>query len=201
VREKNIPIEVIEIKDTVIAFAWEPRGERFATVMTADAINPERGLAGLRTNINFYMLEKAAKTAIINNFKLIRTPHHSIILITGSIDKKQLNSIFWCPKGRFVAFANLGRGITQFEFEIYDCDYEGDNKDINKELNANIMGIHTGETFGTTDVEWDPTGRYIATSSSSWKHAVFLSPEFTDNSLKMGIKSVISREWFCMKHL
>ena len=72
VREKNIPVEVVEVKDTVIAFAWEPKGERFATVMTADVINPERGLAGLRTNINFYMLEKATKTAVINNFKLIR---------------------------------------------------------------------------------------------------------------------------------
>jgi translation initiation factor 3 subunit B len=72
VREKNIPVEVIEVKDTVIAFAWEPKGERFATVMTADAINTERGLAGLRTSVNFYMLEKAAKAAVINNFKLIR---------------------------------------------------------------------------------------------------------------------------------
>jgi len=41
--------------------------------MTADVINPERGLAGLRTNLNFYMLEKATKAATINNFKLIRT--------------------------------------------------------------------------------------------------------------------------------
>jgi len=72
VREKNIPVEVIEVKDNVIAFAWEPKGERFATVMTADTINPERGLAGLRTNINFYMLEKSTRTAGINNFKLIR---------------------------------------------------------------------------------------------------------------------------------
>jgi len=83
-----------------------------------------------------------------------------------------LNTIFWSPKGRFVAFANLGRGITQFDFEIYDCDYEGENKDLNKELNANIMAINIGETYGTTDIEWDPTGRYIATSSSFWKHTV-----------------------------
>jgi translation initiation factor 3 subunit B len=71
----NIPvevIEVIEVKDTVIAFSWEPKGERFATVMTADIINSERGLAGLRTNINFYMLDKATKASVINNFKLIR---------------------------------------------------------------------------------------------------------------------------------
>jgi len=94
------------------------------------------------------------------------------VLTAGSIDKKQLNTIFWSPKGHFVAFANLGRGITQFDFEIYDCDYEGDNKDVNKELNANIMAVNIGETYGTTDIEWDPTGRYIATSSSFWKHTV-----------------------------
>ena len=88
------------------------------------------------------------------------------------MDKKQLNTIFWSPRGRFVVFANLGRGITQFDLEIFDCDYEGDNKDINKELNANIMAINVGESYGTTDIEWDPTGRYIATSSSFWKHAV-----------------------------
>jgi translation initiation factor 3 subunit B len=73
VREKSIPVEVIEVKDTVIAFAWEPKGERFTTVMTADVVNPERGPAGLRTNINFYMLEKGSKSAVINNFKLMRT--------------------------------------------------------------------------------------------------------------------------------
>lgn len=83
--------------------------------------------------------------------------------------------------------------------EIYDCDYEGDNKDINKELNANIMCINAGDSYGTTDVEWDPTGRYIATSSSSWKHGVsdfFIS---TNNRLKTATKSVISKAQYYMK--
>ena len=171
VREKNIPVEVLEVKDTVIAFAWEPKGERFTTVMTADAINPERGLAGLRTTLNFYTLDKGTKTAGISNFKLIRM-FKLDKTDEGAVDKKSLNSIFWSPKGRFVSFNNLGRGITQFDMEIYDCDYEGDNKDINKELNANIMCVNAGDSYGTTDVEWDPTGRYIVTSSSSWKHGV-----------------------------
>ena len=88
VREKSIPVEVIEVKDTVIAFAWEPKGERFATVMTADVINPERGPAGLRTNINFYMLEKGGKTAVINNFKPIRTPPKPFIMTVGVDDDR-----------------------------------------------------------------------------------------------------------------
>ena len=36
VREKDIPVEVIEVKDTVIAFAWEPKGERFTIITTND---------------------------------------------------------------------------------------------------------------------------------------------------------------------
>lgn len=119
-------------------------------------------------------------------------------LTAGSIDKKQLNTIFWSPKGRFVAFANLGRGITQFDFEVYDCDYEGDNKDLNKELNANIMAVNVGETYGTTDIEWDPTGRFIATSSSFWKHTVYyplLKPVLI-SSWKTAIKSETSRGLF-----
>ena len=114
-----------------------------------------------------------------------------------------MNTIFWSPKGRFVAFANLGRGITQFDLEIFDCDYEGDNKDINKELNANIMAIHTGESYGTTDLEWDPTGRYITTSSSFWKHNVppLLTRIVNEVSWKMVIKFVISKEPFSTKRI
>src|SRR5271170_1572560 len=115
-------------------------------------------------------------------------------LMIGSIDKKQLNTIFWSPKGRFLAFANLGRGITQFDFEIYDCDYEGENKEMNKELNSNVMAINIGESYGTTDVEWDPTGRFIATSSSFWKHTVPTPPRTPlIISWKTATKSATSR--------
>lgn len=74
-------MEVLEVKDTVIAFAWEPRGERFATVMTSDTINPDRGLAGLRTNLNFYTLDTRSKTAGISNFKLIRMSDSEMTLM------------------------------------------------------------------------------------------------------------------------
>jgi translation initiation factor 3 subunit B len=32
--------------------------------------------------------------------------------------------------------------------------------------------MNTGEHFMATDVEWDPTGRYVATAVSWWGHKV-----------------------------
>lgn len=69
---------------------------------------------------------------------------------------------------------------------------------MNKELNANIMAVNIGETYGTTDIEWDPTGRFIATSSSFWKHTVYdplLKPALI-SSWKTAIKSETLRELF-----
>ena len=35
--------------------------------------------------------------------------------------------------------------------------------------------MNTGEHFMATDVEWDPTGRYVATAVSWWGHKVGIS--------------------------
>lgn len=32
IREKEIPVDSLEVKETVFAFAWEPNGQRFAIV-------------------------------------------------------------------------------------------------------------------------------------------------------------------------
>jgi translation initiation factor 3 subunit B len=31
-KEKNVPVEILEMEDEVIAFAWEPKGHRFALI-------------------------------------------------------------------------------------------------------------------------------------------------------------------------
>ena len=58
VREKDIPVEVIEVKDTVIAFAWEPKGERFTIITTNDPNYGQPTQGALRTNVSFFYLEK-----------------------------------------------------------------------------------------------------------------------------------------------
>lgn len=156
INEKNIPVEVIEIKDTIIAFAWEPKGARFAVIQTND---PNLGSPGttLKTILAFYAFE-TAKSRNEATFKQVR-----------AIDRKTCNTIMWAPKGRFLAVATLG-GTSTFDLEFWDVDFEGDKKDDEAQFNANLQCLATAEHYGVTDIEWDPSGRYLMTSSSVWKH-------------------------------
>ncbi|KAG9292843.1 hypothetical protein G9A89_016205 [Geosiphon pyriformis] len=165
IREKDIPVEVIEIKDTVIAFAWEPKGERFAIITTNDPNNGQstQGNVTLRTSVSFYYLEKAkaGKGNENANFKLIKT-----------LEKKTFNSIFWSPRGRHVILATL-RSSTTYDLEFYDLDFEGSSEQKEQakiDPGATLQLMSTQEHYGVTDIEWDPTGRYVITSASMWRH-------------------------------
>jgi translation initiation factor 3 subunit B len=37
---------------------------------------------------------------------------------------------------------------------------------------SSVQLIGTADHYGVTDVEWDPSGRYLATSASAWTHTV-----------------------------
>ncbi|KAF3788378.1 Eukaryotic translation initiation factor 3 subunit B [Nymphaea thermarum] len=130
IKERDIPIEVLELEnknDKVIAFAWEPKGHRFAVI---HGDNP-------RPDVSFYSM---------------RTAHH-----TGRVSKlttlkgKQANALYWSPSGRFIILAGMKGFNGQLEF--YNVD--------------ELETMATGEHFMATDIEWDPTGRYVATSVTS----------------------------------
>lgn len=164
VREKGVPVEVVDsIKDTVINFAWEPKGDRFvlittAEVMVAAAVPP-------KTAVSFFCPEKS-KSNTPGNFKHIRT-----------IEKKNNNSIHWSPKGRFVVVATI-LSQQSFDLDFWDLDFEGEKPESDKDLTANLQLMNTADHYGVTDVDWDPTGRYVFTSASSWKHTVRLPVSF-----------------------
>jgi len=71
-------------------------------------------------------------------------------------ERKTANHIFWSPTGQFVILAGLRamNGVLEF---IDTSDFTS-------------MG--SGEHFMCTDIEWDPTGRYVATGVSYWAHKV-----------------------------
>ena len=163
IKEKGVPVEVLDtIKDTVINFAWEPKGDRFCVITTTEPVGAVA--VAPKTAVSFFCPEKAKGNAI-GNFKHLRT-----------LDKKNSNGIYWSPKGRFVVVATIANQQSS-DLDFYDLDFEGEKQKqekvpANKELACNLMLMASNEHYGITDVEWDPTGRYVATSASAWKHTV-----------------------------
>jgi len=76
--------------------------------------------------------------------------------ILKKYERKTANHLFWAPTGQFVVLAGLRsmNGVLEF---IDTSDFTS-------------MG--QGEHFMCTDVEWDPTGRYVITGVSWWAHKV-----------------------------
>ncbi|KAI9717540.1 MAG: Translation initiation factor 3 subunit b [Candelaria pacifica] len=156
VREKGVPVEVVDsIKDTVINFAWEPKGDRFVLITTAEVLAATA--VPPKTSVSFFCPEKI-KGVGVGNFKHIRT-----------LEKKNSNAIYWSPKGRFVVVASV-HSQQSFDMDFWDLDFEGEKPESDKDLTANLQIMATAEHYGVTDIDWDPTGRYVATSASVWKH-------------------------------
>ncbi|KAJ3570248.1 hypothetical protein NP233_g4527 [Leucocoprinus birnbaumii] len=161
-REKDFPVEVIELKDTVTDFSWEPKGDRFAIVSSSDPNlgNPGPGIT-IKTDVSFYQLDHSK-----NDFRLLRT-----------LSGRTSNAIRWSPRGRHVVLATVGSS-TKSELEFWDLDFNSDDAN-RKETQASkddwgsgIQLLGTADHYGVTDVEWDPSGRYLATSASAWTHTL-----------------------------
>ena len=86
------------------------------------------------------MIDKESK---INKVKLI-----------GTIKNKTANHLFWSPQGKMIVLAGLKTMNGQFEFFNVD----------------EMETMASCEHFMATDVEWDPTGRYVTTAVTSVHH-------------------------------
>ncbi|KAK9695667.1 Translation initiation factor 3 subunit b [Basidiobolus ranarum] len=171
VADKDIPVDVIEVPDTVIAFAWEPVSEpRFGVISTADASTTATGQSGTtantpRTSVSFYKMEKGKGKLATTEFKLIKT-----------LERKTANAMVWSPRGRNLVLATL-RTQTTWDLEFYDMDFEpieAKKEQVGSvsDPGAYINLLSTQEHYGVTDIEWDPTGRYVLTSASMWRHTM-----------------------------
>lgn len=123
IKERDIPIEVLELEnknDKIIAFAWEPKGHRFA-VIHGDNPKPDVSIYSMRTGQN----SRVSKLTTLKG--------------------KQANALFWSPAGRYIVLAGLKGFNGQLEF--YNVD--------------ELETMATAEHFMATDIEWDPTGRYM----------------------------------------
>ncbi|CAH1273290.1 EIF3B [Branchiostoma lanceolatum] len=86
-REKQIPVDVVEVKEVVNAFAWEPNGEKFVVLHGESP----------RISASIYKMS--------NKVELLKC-----------MEKKQANHLFWSPQGQFVVLAGLRSMNGALEF-------------------------------------------------------------------------------------
>ncbi|KDR10090.1 eukaryotic translation initiation factor 3 subunit B [Zootermopsis nevadensis] len=79
-REKQIPVDSVEIKEVIHAFAWEPVGSKFA-IIHGDGPN---------ISVSFYGVKTGQTPSLLKRF-----------------EKKTCNSLFWAPSGQFIVLAGL----------------------------------------------------------------------------------------------
>ncbi|KAK8730659.1 hypothetical protein OTU49_007860, partial [Cherax quadricarinatus] len=128
-REKGIPVDSLEIKENIQAFAWEPVNNKFGIISGEPPT----------VNVTFFQVNKGQAPSELKK-----------------LEKRPCNNLFWSPQGQFVVLAGLRNMSGALEFI--------DTKDFQVMMST--------EHFMATDIEWDPTGRYVASCVSWWGHKV-----------------------------
>lgn len=148
IREKQIPVDSLEIKDqnaviNCYSFGWEPNGQRFAIIY---------GESPSRTTGAFYRVMNASGAAA-GKIELIKEYKNRAFL-----------QISWSPQGQYCVLATSAskQQAASCHAEFYDVQ-QNDAVLLNK-----IEHEHM------TDYEWDPTGRYFVTYVSYWNYRVCL---------------------------
>lgn len=88
-KEKEIPVDSVEIKEPIQAFAWEPVGSKFS-IIHGDPAN---------ICISFYQVNTGQAPTLLKKF-----------------ERKPFNHLFWSPSGQFIVLANLGLTGGALEF-------------------------------------------------------------------------------------
>jgi translation initiation factor 3 subunit B len=81
-REKNVPLDTLEVKETIQSFALEPSGNKLV-VISGEL---------LRTNVTFYKMGQGQKSGKIETLKVITQP------VTTAV---------WAPNGQYVVLATI----------------------------------------------------------------------------------------------
>lgn len=144
INEPGIPVEMLDVKDAVMSFSWEPKGSRFAII---HAENP----SSTKVNVTFYdMIQDAKKEMKKGKKKASATAAKNEVYKIETLEGKQCNCIYWSPAGRTIILAALGDSASG-TLEFYDVD--------DKSLTIK-------EHYRANQVLWDPSGRTVATTVS-----------------------------------
>eukprot|EP00735_Rhodelphis_limneticus_P011188 TRINITY_DN4255_c0_g1::TRINITY_DN4255_c0_g1_i1::g.7917::m.7917 TRINITY_DN4255_c0_g1::TRINITY_DN4255_c0_g1_i1::g.7917 ORF type:complete len:678 (+),score=197.77,sp/Q9C5Z1/EIF3B_ARATH/41.52/1e-175,eIF2A/PF08662.6/0.12,eIF2A/PF08662.6/2.2e+02,eIF2A/PF08662.6/8.6e-48,RRM_1/PF00076.17/9e-07,RRM_6/PF14259.1/2e-05,WD40/PF00400.27/1.2e+03,WD40/PF00400.27/1.7,WD40/PF00400.27/41,WD40/PF00400.27/1.8e+03,WD40/PF00400.27/3e+03,WD40/PF00400.27/3.3e+03,IKI3/PF04762.7/0.00098,Lactonase/PF10282.4/0.13,Lactonase/ len=131
-REKGLPVEVIEINSAIQSFAWEPKGHRFAVIHGE----------GAKPDVSFYTM--------------IRSKDNKIKLL-AKLDKKSASNICWSPQGENVILAGLKAMEGSLEFYFISKEDEVQHVVSTDHYMANEVQWDPSGRFVTTTV---PFSRY-----------------------------------------
>jgi len=118
IREKDIPDEVLQLKESISHFSWEPKGNLFALFNDAQ-----------RPDVSFYRLGKK-----IEHLK--------------TLEKKAVNRLCWSPQGRFVVLCGFKQfnGVLEFfnahEMETMSVQEHFMATDIEWDPSGRFVGSH-----------------------------------------------------------
>lgn len=138
VREKNVPVELLEYKEKVVQFAWEPKGTRFS-VIHGDGPRPDVSFFDMNTAIvQGHVRGKKGKTPLSSQVAVIKMEN------TITLPKRSATHVVWSPAGHNCVVAGLRMQAT---LEFYNVDEQ--------------LTLGEGEHFMCTNIDWDPSGRFV----------------------------------------
>lgn len=202
--DKSMPIEVLDFKETVIDFAWEPRSDRFAMISYFEAvpvpIKDEKteelippSLNPLKNIVSFFALERHKKLQgtwkEANRF----------------VDRSS-SALKWSPKGRFLASSTVAS--AKISVELWDASHEtpipaaaNAATAATAELEINVCLLKQVEHVGGQSMSWDPSGRYLLTIAAAQEGSLggkgFMLWDILGNALRKqqvdGLRALIWR--------
>ena len=151
--QPGVPVEMLDVKDAVMALSWEPQGSRLAMI---HAENPTAS----KVKVSFYdMFKPNAATETASSVVGVGTKKKGSNTSTSTtrrvpelhhietLENKQCNCIFWSPAGATILLASLGDSASG-TLEFYD---------------VNSKNLVVKEHYRANQVAWDPAGRSVAT--------------------------------------
>jgi len=88
------------------------------------------------------------------SFYSMGSKYNGRVSLIKTLEKKPATLLFWSPAGSIVLMASLKGTSGALEWV-----------DVNT-----MQTIGEAEHFMCSDIEWDPTGRFVATSVAHWRH-------------------------------